>query len=34
MGAKGKDRKTAAVRKRLTSEGWFVARKGPGDYLQ
>lgn len=34
MGAKGKDKKTANIIRRLESEGWFVARKGPGDHLQ
>ncbi|MGH6725502.1 MAG: type II toxin-antitoxin system HicA family toxin [Pseudolabrys sp.] len=34
MGAKGKSRKTADVQRRLANDGWFVARKGPGDHLQ
>jgi predicted RNA binding protein YcfA (HicA-like mRNA interferase family) len=34
MGAKSKDRKPADVQRRLANEGWFVARKGPGDHLQ
>ena len=34
MGAKGKNRKTADVQRRLSAEGWVIARKGPGDHLQ
>ena len=34
MGAKGKSRKTADVLRRLSADGWIVARKGPGDHLQ
>lgn len=34
MGAKGKDRSTSAVQKRLKKDGWEIARKGPGDHLQ
>jgi predicted RNA binding protein YcfA (HicA-like mRNA interferase family) len=34
VGAKGKSRKTADVQRRLSADGWIVARKGPGDHLQ
>lgn len=34
MGAKGKNRKTGDVQRRLGEEGWIVVRKGPGDHLQ
>jgi predicted RNA binding protein YcfA (HicA-like mRNA interferase family) len=34
VGAKGKSRKTADAQRRLSAEGWVVARKGPGDHLQ
>ena len=34
MGSKGKDKTVKAVVARLNSEGWTVARKGPGDHVQ
>lgn len=34
MGRKHRANKTREVMSRLRAEGWFVARKGPGDHLQ
>ena len=34
MGRQGKSNKTADVVRKLEAEGWFVARKGPGDHKQ
>jgi predicted RNA binding protein YcfA (HicA-like mRNA interferase family) len=34
MGLQDHSRKTRDVISRLVAEGWYVARKGPGDHVQ